>query len=344
MKMGSGFWSADTYSANTGAKISSGSTFDYSSRMRSSSTGSWKAHESLDPKKKAGKTSPLAGKIVREARDNEEHPNSVPISVFFDETGSMGTIPRTVQEKLGGLFTLLLRKGYVEDPQLMIGAYGDAYVDRVPLQVGQFESDNRADETLDNLFLEGCGGGNNGETMSLAWYYLAHHTATDAYEKRGKKGYAFFIGDEKALPLLPEHIHNYIGVEEGTELSAKSLETESIAQAMMEKWEVFILLIDNTSAYLQGSEKFYKDIFGNKRVLVLEDPSSVSETIALTIGAMEGNLDMADAENDLKESGSNEIAIKNATGAVAKLMEESDTDISVQAPELNLTGGGATRL
>lgn len=155
--MGSGNWSANTYSTNTGSKISSGRTFGYSNTTKSQSRNTWKAHESLDPKKKAGSASPLAGQIVREARDNDEHPNSVPISVFFDETGSMGTIPRVVQEKLGGLFTLLLRKGYVEDPQLLIGAYGDAYTDSVPLQVGQSESDNRVDETLDNLFLEGYG-------------------------------------------------------------------------------------------------------------------------------------------------------------------------------------------
>lgn len=330
--MGSGNWSANTYSTNTGSKISSGRTFGYSNTTKSQSRNTWKAHESLDPKKKAGSASPLAGQIVREARDNDEHPNSVPISVFFDETGSMGTIPRVVQEKLGGLFTLLLRKGYVEDPQLLIGAYGDAYTDSVPLQVGQFESDNRVDETLDNLFLEGYGGGNGGETATLAWYYLAHHTATDAMEKRGKKGYAFFIGDEVALDLQFEQVKHIIGVDEPIgDLSARAL-----AEAMMEKWEVFILLIDNTSAAIQGSEKFYKGVFGDKRVLTLEEPGAVSETIALTVGAMEGTLDIDDAEDDLKEVGANSLAIRTATEAVSKIADIGGGPIAKTAPDLNL--------
>lgn len=338
--MGSGNWSADTYAKATGGKILSGSTFGYTRATKSTNPRDWKAHESLDPKKKAGKSSPLAGQIVREARDNDEHPNSVPISVFFDETGSMGRIPRVVQEKLGGLFTLLLRKGYVEDPQLMVGAYGDAYTDTVPLQVGQFESDNRVDETLDNLFLEGYGGGNNGETMSLAWYYLAHHTATDAWEKRGKKGYAFFIGDEVALDIQFQQVKDVIGVEE----PVGDLSTQALAEKLMEKWEVFILLIDNTASAIQGSEKFYTNLFGSKRVLMLENPEAVAETIALTVGAMEGTVDIDDAENDLGDVGSDAVAIRTATQAVSKLADLSGGSVAKTAPDLGLASTGNSRL
>lgn len=338
--MGGGAWSASTYAATTGSKIDSGTTFGYTSSTYGRSRSAWAAHESLDPKKVAGEKSPLAGQIVREARDNAEHPNSVPIAVFFDETGSMGRVPRVVQEKLGGLFSLLLRKGYVEDPQLLFGAYGDAYTDRVPLQVGQFESDNRADDVLDNVFLEGCGGGNNGETQSLAWYYLAHHTATDAWEKRGKKGYAFFIADEVSLDITPEQVKKFVGDAEPIgDLSAPAL-----AEKVSEKWDVFILLIDNMSAAMQGSEKFYKNLFGEKRVLVVQDPESIAETIALAIGAMEGTLDFDDAEQDLRAIGSNEVAIRSATSAVQGLRDLGYGQVTKTAPDLDLSGSGATRL
>jgi len=192
--MGLGSWSASSYSKSTASKIASGTTFGYDSTARS--TGLYKAHESLDPTVKNAD-----GKQIRESRDSVDHPNSVPIVVGFDATGSMGSVPRVVQKKLSGLFGLLTRKGYVEDPQISITAYGDAECDRVPLQISQFESDNKIDDNLDNLFLEGGGGGNGGETASLLWYYLINHTATDAWDKRGKKGYLFVIADERALDL-----------------------------------------------------------------------------------------------------------------------------------------------
>ena len=39
-------------------------------------------------------------------------------------------------------------KGYTENPGISFCAIGDAFADRAPLQVGQFEGDNRLDEVL----------------------------------------------------------------------------------------------------------------------------------------------------------------------------------------------------
>jgi hypothetical protein len=80
----------------------------------------------------------------------------------------------------------------------MFGAIGDATCDRAPLQVGQFESDNRMDDDLSRILLEGGGGGQKTESYELAMYFMARHTAADCYEKRGKRGYLFIIGDELA--------------------------------------------------------------------------------------------------------------------------------------------------
>ena len=339
--MGGGSWSASTYASTTRAKVDSGTSFGYTSSTRSRSRHEWKSHEDLDPKRLAGAGSPFEGQAVRESRDSPDHPNSVPIATIFDATGSMGSVPRVTQEKLAGLFGLLLRQGYVEDPQIMIGAYGDAYVDQVPLQISQFESDNRIDDNLDKLFLEGGGGGNSGETISMAWYYLAYHTATDSWDKRGKKGYAFFVADEVSLDLLPEHVKDHIGDEQ----PMGSLDVNSLAAAVSEKWDVYILLIDNLSAKMQGSEAFYKGLFGAKNVLVVEDPDSVTETIALAIGALEGTIDLdEDAEDDLKSTGSTDIAIRSAMGATAHLKGFGGGPVVSGTLDLNLGDSGASRL
>ena len=98
------------------------------------------------------------GVRCRESRDSDTHPESLAIGVLFDVTGSMQKVPRILQKKLPSLMGSLLRKGYVEHPQILIGAIGDATCDRAPLQVGQFESGIEIEEDLGKLFLKGGGG------------------------------------------------------------------------------------------------------------------------------------------------------------------------------------------
>lgn len=324
--MGNGSWSAATYTASTTRKVASNSTFGYDRTAKLS--GTYAAHEALDPAKKNA-----AGLNVREARDNAEHPNSVPIVVGFDATGSMGGVPRLAQQKLSGLFGLLLRKGYVEDPTISIAAYGDTYVDRVPLQISQFEADNRIDDNLDKLFLEGGGGGNNGETQTLLWYYLANNTETDAWEKRGKKGYLFVIADEVALDLTADQVSRFINDGEAKgDLTAKGL-----AKAVQEKWDVTILLVNNTTAHYQQSQTFYEKLFGKRNVVVVQDADGITETIGLVLGAKEGNLDDLDqAEKDLKAVGADASSIRAALGATKDLIEVGNVGGAVTKGNLSL--------
>lgn len=297
--MGGGAWSAATYAAVTGAKTRSGTTFGYDSTVRS--TGVYKVHESLDPSK-----TNAAGLNIRESRDSTEHPNSLPIIVSFDSTGSMGSVPRVAQQKLTTLFKLLIDKNYAKDPQIAVATYGDVTCDRVPLQFAQFESDNRIDDNLDNMFLEGGGGGNGGETSNLLLYYAATHTVTDSFEKRNKKGHLFIIADEVQVPITARHIKDVIG--DGEPL-LEDISIEGIAKAVTEKWNVWILLIDNMSAQMQRSHEFYTKLFGVKNVLNVEDPNNIAETIAAVIGYQEGT-DIATIEDDLRSAAGKEIALK----------------------------------
>jgi hypothetical protein len=330
INMGGGNWAASNYANNTQAKIASGTSFHYDRKVRA--TKNYIAHEDLDPKTVAGPASPYAGQIMRESRDNDEHPDALPIVVGLDQTGSMGQIPIIVQTKLGGLFGLIQRKGYATDPQILLGAYGDTHSDKLPLQVSQFESDNRIDENLDNLFLEGNGGGNGGESLSLLWYYVINHTVTDAWEKRGKKGYAFFIADEITHQLTPQDITRHIG-----EQPIGNIDNVSLAKALLEKWDAYMLVIRNSSSHMQGSEAFYKNLFGAERVLMVEDPAAITETIALTIGVMEGTAIFANAQQDMTDAGLDLEAVKSATRSVAALANSVALRATGTA-DLTLTG------
>lgn len=341
--MGGGAWDPGTYARTTRAAVNSGTAMGYNARIHSGQAAA-QVHDLLDPKKVAGPTSPLAGQIVREARDSDDHPTSVPIMVAFDQTGSMGQIPVVLQTKLADLFALLLRKGYVEHPQLSIGAYGDMKNrERAPLQVGQFESDNRADETLDNLYLEHNGGGNMGESAAGVWLYAALHTATDAWDKRGKKGYLVTIGDEKTHGVTVDQWRTY--VDPDTKLE-KDLTPQEVADKAKERWEVYHLVIDNGEARMQGSYEDYSRLLGKDHVIVLEDEASVCETLALLIGMAEGMIDLADGLQDLDDVGAtgnrqaigNALAHFNGGAGAAVAVADAPADLGIG------TDAGAARL
>jgi hypothetical protein len=185
--MGGGRWSVDTYEEDAKARRA-----DYEAGRRATASafnyndsGAKRTHAELDPKG-----------VTRECRNSAEHPASLPIAILFDVTGSMQFVPRLMQERLPELFGLLDRNGVV-DPQILFGAIGDATTDSGPLQVGQFESDNRMDDQLGKVWLEGNGGGQQPprESYEMALYWLARHTELDATAD-GRQGYAFLIGDE----------------------------------------------------------------------------------------------------------------------------------------------------
>ena len=127
--------------------------------------------------------------LLRESRDSTSNPNSLPVIIALDVTGSMRTIPHSlVKEGLPNMVGNMIQRG-VTDPAILFLGIGDHTCDDAPLQVGQFESgDEELDLWLTRTWLEGHGGGNNGESYLLAWYFAAKHTITDAWEKRGQKG------------------------------------------------------------------------------------------------------------------------------------------------------------
>ncbi|MFJ5697019.1 hypothetical protein [Arthrobacter sp. NPDC093139] len=289
--MGAGSWSDQTYRAAATFRAKQGvHAFAYDSKLRSRPRSEWKADPSLDPK----------GVKMRESRDSDEHPNSLPIAVLFDVTGSMGEVPQIMQRQLSKLHGLIQRKGYVKNPQILFGAIGDADTDFVPLQVGQFESDNRMDEQLRTIFLEGNGGGQKSESYELAAYFMARHTATDAWEKRGHKGYLFIVGDELNKPSLKAaHIRSIIGDD-----VQEDLDVASIYRELQQRWDVFFILPRKTSYYDDEQvNAHWRSILG-ERFFKLEDPAAVCDLIGVTIGLLEDAIDLDEGLEDLKEIGS----------------------------------------
>ncbi|GIH04174.1 hypothetical protein Rhe02_22410 [Rhizocola hellebori] len=309
--MGSGKWSTDVYDATARYRRASGaSAFAYSD------SGALYVHDALNP----------YGVAARESRDSDEHPRSTPIAVLFDVTGSMGHVPRKLQTKLPELFGLLLRRDYCTDPQIMFGAIGDATCDNAPLQVGQFESDNRMDDDLGRILLEGGGGGQRTESYELAMYFMARHTTLDCLQKRGRRGYLFIIGDEMAYGRVkPAEVHGVIGDTMTEPLSLKAILTE-----LQRKFDVYFIL---PAAAGHGGDSqilgFWRKLLG-QNVIALDDLDAVCETIALTVGLGEEAIDLAEGLEDLAEVGS---AAGVAVGkALARLGSGGEAVVRAAAP------------
>ncbi len=225
-------------------------------------------HESMVPSKA----------LIRESRDSEAHPNTIPIIIALDVTGSMRHIPHElVKDGLPNMVTNMIEKG-VNDPAILFLGIGDHNFDRAPLQVGQFESgDVELDLWLTRTWLEGGGGGNMGESYLLAWYFGAYHTITDAYEKRRQKGFLFTIGDEPCVEILPK-----IVVKELMEKEVQAnFSDKDLLKAAQEKYEVFHLHIMEGSAGYYSLE-YWKNILGQHCIQV-DDYKKVGNIIADTV-------------------------------------------------------------
>lgn len=237
---------------------------------------------------------------VRESRDSGQHPDSVAVAVIFDVTGSMGVVPRVLQTKLGSLMRVLIDEHYLAHPQVLFGAVGDAYCDRVPLQIGQFESGLEMDEDLGKIYLEEGGGGQVHETYELALYFMARHTNIDCYEQRRRKGYLFTIGDEKPYAQVRrQHVWHYLGDQIGQDIPV-----EQIIAEVQTRYNHFHIIPSNTTHGRSAEVQMrWRSLLG-ERVLLLENEAAVCETIALAIGLSEGVIrDLADGANDLAQAG-----------------------------------------
>jgi hypothetical protein len=233
---------------------------------------------SLDPK----------GVKIRESRDSDDSPEATPIIVGTDVTGSMGELAGVIARKgLGVLFEAILARKPVTNPHMMFMAIGDAQCDQAPLQVSQFEADNRIIEQLADTWIEGSGGGNDHESYELTWYFAANHTVHDSLIKRGKRGYLFTVGDEPIGPgLTKSQIRDFL--DDGAERDWSTQECLEAAQRLYDVYHIQIRAgYSDSSRGFNHANDTWKSVMG-QHLIVLDDYQLLAETIVSTIEVAEG--------------------------------------------------------
>lgn len=256
--MGSGSWTKDSfksYSTTRGYSIdSSGVIADAVSNQEMFKSRT--IDDALNPKN-----------VRRECCDSEEHPNTVPVILALDVTGSMGDAAVEVAKKLNIIMTKLYDK--VTDVEFMVMGIGDLVCDRCPIQTSQFEADIRIAEQLDKLYFEFGGGGNSYESYTAAWYFGSRHTKLDCW-KRGKKGIIITMGDEQLNPYLPVK-GRCCGLADATgDTIQDDIETSELFREVSEKFDVYHLDVAHRRRWdeteIENSFKKYMDDVHFRRV------------------------------------------------------------------------------
>ena len=101
-----------------------------------------------------------------------------PLVIWVDVTGSMGAWPATIFSKLPYLDHEIRTEYLGADAEVCFGAVGDAHSDKYPVQVQPFTSGTDMKKKLEQLVIEGNGGGQVKESYELAALYTLHNIET----------------------------------------------------------------------------------------------------------------------------------------------------------------------
>ena len=256
--MGYGTWTTQSF-----ADYSTSRGYSYNASTRSivgdySAQDMFKSRridEALDPKN-----------VRRECCDSDEHPNSKPVILALDVTGSMGDGAVKVAKSLNNIMENLYDS--IEDVEFMVMGIGDLDYDSAPIQASQFESDIRIATQLDKVYFEGGGDGNGYESYTAAWYFGLYNCELDCW-KRGKKGTIITIGDEPLNPNLPQ---GYLARALGNIGNDTPTETKELYAAVAEKYNIYHIALDYESTmysyYKHRIEKSWVPIIGEDYLYV----------------------------------------------------------------------------
>ena len=242
--MGGGSWTTKAFASYT-SDTRGLSVDDFS-------TGTFTAQEVYHSRRLAKELDPK--NVMRECCDSEEHPNTLPVILALDVTGSMGDASVRVAQKLNEIMTTLYADETIKDIEFCVMGIGDLAYDDAPIQISQFESDIRIAEQLDKIYFEAGGGGNRSESYTAAWYMGLNHCKLDCWN-RGKKGIIITMGDELPNPYLP-----YFELAERVgDKPQGDIETSALYKEVVEKFDVYHISIKDRSTSYEWYKRYNID-------------------------------------------------------------------------------------
>ncbi len=278
--MGGGTWTTSAFT-------------DYSTSVRGmavSLDGSIKGDYSTQDIFKSNRLDPMLNpkNVIRECIDTEEHPNTIPVILALDVTGSMGDAAVEVAKKLNVVMTKLYDR--MTDVEFMIMGIGDLACDRHPIQASQFESDIRIAEQLDKIYFEFGGGGNSFESYTAAWYFGSRHTKLDCWN-RGKKGIIITMGDERLNPHLPIRGARCGLIDSTGDKLQDDIETKDLYVEACEKFDIYHLDVHHGHRWDNGIKSSFNEYLDDKHFREVTLDSIADTLVDIIVTASEGQND-----------------------------------------------------
>lgn len=246
----------------------------------------------------------------------------MPVETRVDTTGSMGHNVDIALKVLADAYELcsFVLPGF--DLQIATGIFGDIQ-DQFVLCRPQFEmTAEKLVKQLTSMAPEGAGG-DEPEDPHYGLFGAAYLTDAriNAY---GLKGYDFTVSDAPARELLSERqlvrifgpdVFNKV-TENGFQLNKSNLpSTKEVFRDLLKRAHTFFLQVGNSSE----TNKFWVDIFGLDRVVVLPDTKLLPQVQAVIIGLTEGALGLSDASDFLIKNGVSQIDASNIMRSVSNI-------------------------
>lgn len=229
--MGGGYWNSTTTTAYVRSTYGVNNSADLGSMHVQEVYRASGLDSMLDPKN-----------VVRECCDSEDHPQSLPVILALDVTGSMGHAATMCAAKLDEIMSELYKTN--TNVEFCVMGIGDLACDYAPLQVTQFESDIRILDQTTKIWFEGHGGGNGWESYTQVWYFGLNRCKLDCWN-RGERGIIITLGDEPMNPYLPaRRLSQVIGGE-----IPEDIETKALYEQASEKFEIYHIAITDESSY-----------------------------------------------------------------------------------------------
>lgn len=210
--------------------------------------------------------------------DKLESKSTSPIVIFSDVTGSMGAWPSTMFSKLP-YFSNECKEYLGEDTEVCFAAIGDAYSDKMPLQLRPFAKDEDLPARMQELVIEGGGGGQQTETYELGALYALYNIEIP----NAINPLIIFIGDEAPYTTISKSTaKNVCKVDlEGP------MTTQDVFERLRQKFSVYFIhksygAVTSANSLNPSDKVIYEkwaDLVGHDHIAVLPEAGRVVDVI-----------------------------------------------------------------
>lgn len=263
---------------------------DVTSTSRRTSRGYTDVAESLMSKSRVDKALlPKGRKLISKVKN--------PFVCPFDDTGSMGTLPKILCDKWPMVVGQIYMNKYLDpkETEVSLSAVGDILSDEAPIQICDFSKLRSLDEWLSRIWLEGNGGGQAKESYEMNAYFYARmcsmpNTETPIYMCTGDEGFR--------ENLIASDLRDYFGGEH------ENVSAWTIFEELKKKFKGNVFLIHREYGGGGSSDEWitkqWKRALGSEHVIILPEDLAIADIMLGVVALVSGARTLDEYVEDMK--------------------------------------------